>query len=141
MAMKFNIKFDNDDDCAIINGRRTTHDYSSNGRSVYIGEKYVLKVNDRGYTHIDLEVWERIEPRDRKYFVPTLAEGVTEEGNIWSIQPYVELDWHVTNQARKIVDRLVRKYELYDIDDDDIHDDPRNWAMHNGQPIIFDYGF
>jgi len=139
--MKFNIRFDIDNDCAIINGRRTTRDYSSNGRSVYIGEKYVLKVDDRGYYHDDMEVWESIKPEHREYFVPTLAQGMTRSGHAWSLQPYVELEYNMDDDDKELVDWLVQEYNLCDIDDDDIWDSPRNWAMHDGKPIIFDYGF
>lgn len=122
-----------------VNGKRTKH-YSdgNNGRNVYISDGYVLKVDDRGYTHDDMTMWKRIKPRDRKYFVPTLAQGITKDGHGWSIQPYVELDWDVTDEARQIVEKLYDKYNLHDIDI--YHDEPRNWGMHNGQPVIFDYG-
>ena len=123
----------------IINGKKSTpHHNGNNGRHVYISGKYVLKLDDRGYVHNDLAVWKQIKRQDRKYFVPTLAQGRTDDGVWWSIQPYVELDKDFTSEAKEIVERLVDKYGLFDIDIYD--DDQRNWAMHNGQPIIFDYG-
>lgn len=122
-----------------INGKRTTpHHDGNNGRHVYISGGYVLKVNDRGYEHDDMAVWKRIKRQDRKYFVPILAQGKTDDGDTWSIQPYVELDWDVTDEAREIVADLCNEYNLFDIDYDETS--ARNWAMHNGQPIIFDFG-
>ena len=70
--------------------------------------------------------------------MPTLAQGVTEDGVRWSVQPFVSLDWDVTDDARDTVAILVDKYALVDIDTYDTS--ARNWAMHNGEPIIFDYG-
>jgi hypothetical protein len=122
-----------------INGRRTTpHSDGNNGRHVYINGDYVLKVDDRGYRHHDLATWKRIKRKDRKYFVPTLAEGEN-NGKHWSIQPYVDLDWEVTDEAREIVEDLYHKYALNDLD---YYDEPRNWAINakTGDPVIFDYG-
>ena len=124
-----------------INGHKTTpHHDGNNGRHVYIADGLVLKIDDRGYSHDDMGLWKSVKRADRKYFVPTLAQGVTDEGKRWSIQPYVELemDFHVTPEANEIVERLYYRYGLTDIDFGD--EEPRNWALHNGQPIIFDYG-
>ena len=122
-----------------INGKRTTpHRNGNHGRTVYICDEYVLKIDDRGYSHEDMETWKTIEKRDHKYFVPTLEQGETEDGVQWSIQPYIELDDNITDEAQDIIARLVDKYNLFDIDYWETSN--RNWAMHNGQPIIFDYG-
>lgn len=136
---KVTVTFERDN--PIINGKRTTpHSDGNNGRSVYISDGYVLKVNDRGYTHSDMDVWKSIGRGDRKYFVPCLAEGSDQHGNGWSLQPYVELDWDVSDEAREIVYDLVDKYGLSDIDT--FETSPRNWAINakTGEPIIFDYG-
>jgi len=119
-----------------INGR-ITNPYSGNqnnsGRHVYVNREFVLKVDDRGFSHDDLSVWEIIEPKDRKYFVPILAQGYTDDEDAWSIQPYIKLNWNQTQEAEEIVDELIQKYNLHDCHDE-------NWAMHKGHPIIFDYG-
>ncbi len=116
-----------------INGHITNRHSDSNGRSLYITNKYILKVDDRGYDHDDLSVWKRIKREDRKYFVPVLAQGYTQDGDCWSVQPLLDLDWDKTEEAEVIVDELTDKYGL-----DDIHED--NWAMYHGQPVLFDYG-
>jgi hypothetical protein len=115
-----------------VNGIITRPHSGSNGRSIYIARTYVLKVDDRGYHHNDLVVWQRIEPEDRKYFVPTLAQGTWHKRD-WSVQPFVKLENGQTAKDRILVDRLTDKYGL-----SDIHDD--NWAKFEGRPIIFDYG-
>jgi len=128
-----------DDDEPAINGEKTTpHSDGNNGRNVYITPHFVLKVDDRGYDHDDLAQWKRIKKEDRKYFVPVLAQGINSDGISWSIQPYIELDWEVTDKAKGIVIWLCNKYHLVDIDTE--YTSPRNWAMHDGQPVIFDYG-
>ena len=121
------------------NGTKGTHtNDGNNGRNVYIAGQYVVKVDNKGYDHDDMGQWKRIEKKDRKYFVPTLAQGYTEDGVRWSVQPYVELDWDTTDEDNEIVHELIEKYGLFDIDTFDTS--PRNWAMHKGQPVIFDYG-
>lgn len=139
---KVKVTFQEDDE-PIINGEKTTpHSDGNNGRNVYITPHFVLKVDDRGYSHDDLALWKRVSPRDRKYFVPVLAQGETDDGYGWSIQPFVNLDWdNITDEAEGIVSRLCDKYGLSDIDVFD-GDGPRNWAINakTGEPIIFDYG-
>lgn len=140
MKTKVIVKFPEDDE-PIVNGERTSpHSDGNNGRNVYITPHFVLKVDDRGYHHDDLAQWKRIKPRDRKYFVPTLAQGETPDGVGWSIQPFIALDWDVTEEARELVEELADKYGLSDIDYDET--DARNWALNasTGEPIIFDYG-
>lgn len=129
-----------------VNGKRTTpHWDGNNGRSVYICDEYVVKFDDHGYEHDDMTIWKSIQREDRKYFVPTLAEGETDAGTRWSVQPYVELtpieyvDDDVLDAARSIVIDLVDKYGLQDLDYYR-EETPRNWGIHEGQPIIFDYG-
>lgn len=135
---KFKVTFDKDE--IAINGKITSSHYDGNaGRSVYVCEKYVIKINNRGYSHSDLDVWNSIRPEHRQYFVPTLAEGFTPDGYTYSIQPFVDLEeYDITEEARELVGELVSEYGLSDIDY--YEGTPRNWAMHNGQPIIFDYG-
>lgn len=140
MSKKVKVTF-TDDDEPIVNGKRTTpHSDGNNGRHVYISDGYVLKVDDRGYHHDDMAAWKRIKREDRKYFVPILAQGVTDDGDNWSLQPYVNLDWDVTDEAEEIVAGLIYKYGLSDIDVFDTS--ARNWAINasTGEPIIFDYG-
>lgn len=138
---KVTVMFDENDE-PIVNGERTTpHSDGNNGRNVYITPHFVLKVDDRGYDHDDLALWKRVKRQDRKYFVPTLAQGETPDGIRWSIQPYVELDWDTTEEAALLVSELCDKYGLVDIDH--IYDtSARNWAINasTGEPIIFDYG-
>jgi len=124
-----------------INGQVSTpHHDGNNGRHIYIANGYVLKIDDRGYNHNDQSVWKRIKRKDRKYFVPTLAQGVTKSGNRWSIQPYVELDWDITHEDAQLVADLCDKYDLHDIDTWETS--CRNWALNANtrEPIIFDYG-
>ena len=130
-----------DGDVTISGERTTPHSDGNKGRHVYISGKYVLKLDDQGYNHQDMAVWRNIKRADRKYFVPCLAEGVTEGGIRWSLQPYVELSWEVTEEAREIIGRLYEKYGLQDIDYY-AGGRPRNWAINaeTGEPIIFDYG-
>jgi hypothetical protein len=139
---KIKVTFDEDE--PIVNGKRTTpHSDGNNGRNVYIADGYVLKVDDRGYSHDDRALWKRIEKKDRKYFVPTLAQGVTEHGDNWSLQPYVELDWNITEEAAIVVSELCEKYDIRDIDTTiSGSTSARNWALNakTGDPIIFDYG-
>ena len=108
--------------------------HNTNGRHIYIAGEYVIKVDDRGYNHDDMGTWKRIKKEDREFFVPCLAQGETEEGIRWSVQPYVDLSWDdKDSDAEELVDELAYKYDLQDMHE-------LNWAMHNGQPIIFDYG-
>jgi len=121
---------------ALINGESAFPQHNlSNGRSIYITDNYVLKVDDRGYSHDDVSTLKRIKKQDRKYFVPVIAEGETDKGDRWIIQPYVELKFdYATDDDKTTVYDLCEKYHLFDVDND------HNWALHNGQPIIFDYG-
>lgn len=139
---KIEVTFEEDNTRAPkINGVRTTpHSDGNNGRHVYICNEYVLKVDDRGYSHDDMAAWRRIQREDRKYFVPILAQGVTKDGDFWSIQPYVALSFNVTDDDAEIVAELCSKYDINDID---VYDtSARNWAINveTGEPIIFDYG-
>jgi len=123
-----------------VNGQVSArYDDGNNGRTVYITPQFVIKVDDRGYDHDDMYAWKRIQPRDRKYFVPTLAQGKTPDGNRWSLQPFIEMDTNFTEEALQLAERLATKYHLYDIYIRD-SDGPRNWAMHDGHPLFFDYG-
>lgn len=136
---KVTITFDEDGEPQ-INDCITSHYGDSNGRSVYvsINKKYILKIDDRGFHHDDEGVYARIAENDRKYFVPTIAQGYTKNGDRWSVQEFLELDNDVTEEAQEIVDDLVYRYDLHDITSWE-SGYTHNWAMHNGQPIIFDY--
>lgn len=117
------------------NGKKAKHTpHNTYGREVYMLEKeYVIKLDVNGYYHDDMGIWESIEPEDREYFVPCLAEGETDDGIRWSVQPYVQLKGRKTAKAESIVEQLIYKYDLHDMHES-------NWAMCNGKPIIFDYG-
>ena len=123
-----------------VNGQVSArHDDGNMGRTVYITHQFVIKVDDRGYDHDDMSAWKSIQPRDRKYFIPTLAQGRTPDGNRWSLQPFMEMDDEFTEEALELAEKLVDKYHLYDIDIF-YSGGPRNWAMHDGHPLFFDYG-
>ena len=128
------VTFDKDDKPK-VNGRITSPYGNSGGRSVYVSadKKYILKVDDHNYVHNDAEVYSRIDSNDRKYFVPVVAQGHTDEGYAWSIQKFLQLSWKKSYKDVDIVTDLTNKYGL-----EDIHSD--NWAIYKGQPIIFDYG-
>jgi hypothetical protein len=119
-----------------VNGRVTSpYGGSNNVRDVYVSEdgKYILKVDDGRHVHDDAGVYAGISKADRKYFVPILAHGYTNEGYSWSVQEFLPLDWNKSDDDEALVEDLEDKYGL-----NDIHEN--NWAIYKGQPVIFDYG-
>lgn len=131
---KIEVKIDSENECVEVNGKKAKPFSSGNvGRSVYVIGEYIIKLDNRGYHHDDLGVLSRIKPHDRKYFVPIIAQGES-DGVRWSVQPFLDLDeTHKPDEAEFIIDSLIVKYDLADLH-------RSNWALHNGQPIIFDYG-
>jgi hypothetical protein len=124
-------------DKVTCNGKKAKYTpHGTNGRNVYMTKDYVIKVDDNGYHHDDMGVWMQIEPEDQQYFVPCIAQGETEDGTRWSVQPFVNFNTRESaknDNARAIVYELIDKYNL-----SDMHSD--NWGVIDGKPIIFDYG-
>ena len=87
----------------------------------------------------EAELWERIEPQDRRFFTEVLAYGTFEDGRDWIIKKYYPLKYEgrvPKEKYLKFLAPLVDKYDIRDIDEE------WNCAINaeTGLPIIFDWG-
>lgn len=106
-----------------------------------IGSKrFLLKVDEHPdflQCEHEMEIWSNLEREDKRYFVPLMCGEVKEDEPPWIVCPLVpnlRINDYASWIDRELVDNLVDKYQL---------DDMRfnaNWFMHNGRPLIVDYG-
>jgi hypothetical protein len=93
----------------------------------------------RGEVNAEIELWKKLDPKDRKYFVPLLWWKRDE----YVIQPQIKRTklkgkkyMRVADEAWSKIAYLIPKYSLFDLDDDEW-----NWILGwNNEPFIFDYG-
>lgn len=100
----------------------------------------------RKQSNVEFQIWNKLKKRDRKYF----AEVIDYKEDCYIVfKRYPEID-NMNNPKQRIlkkfsdkVDKLIEAYGLSDIDTDTWKrvTETHNWAMVDGQPLIFDYGF
>ena len=85
----------------------------------------------------EMEIWNSLEREDKRYFVPLMCGEVKEDEPPWIVCPLVpnlRINDDDSWGDRELVDNLVKKYHLTDMRFNS------NWFMHNGRPLIVDYG-
>jgi len=118
-----------------------------NVRSIYRCGNYIVKVDMELPGEVPWELEGEIEVRlynhvieecDRKYFAELLSWGHIFPKNryFYVVMKYYNIQHPLV--ASPIIKKLQKKYQLYDIVNDD--GDNWNWGLVDGQPMIFDYG-
>lgn len=136
-----------DFDFAIIGEKEFKPEHSENSsptcRYVFRYKNFAIKVDAATSTvwHNEYRVWKKIDPKDRRYFVPCYKKGKN-----YSISKWVNFKEDTTVKTCKKVHDLILKYGLEDVDSDwretkDPFSYGRNWGLKkNGHPVIYDYG-
>ena len=131
---------------ALFNGETLdpiSHNHTTSRRFFrfsHAGKDYFLKAETDFYNGSQClqegRLWDKIKPQHRKYFVPVIEYGVTNEV-YWSLFPFIELTKApFSKEAANIVAKLTHTYGISDVNG--WFND--QWYIVNGKPLIVDYG-
>jgi hypothetical protein len=131
----------------VINNNKYKPSPSTGSRRIYIHDNYIIKAGfmsdsmgrySMAQCREEVELWEKIDEQDRKYFVPIIGHKFTQK-YCYVIQPLLNFKrvYYKTRVKyfKNIVEPLANKYDRCDISED------WNWAfLDNHMPAIYDYG-
>jgi len=131
-----------------IDGKPAKRIHTNGSRQCLVRKGIIVKLNDGlRQSSRELRLWNIIEPKDRKYFVPPISGQIRGKG--WIAQRIIKFKrGRRPNWTYYFVENLMRKYGIQDLlgdyflDGDDEKIISANWGItESGQPIIFDYGW
>lgn len=120
-------------------------------RLVFIGEEVVVKIDHRPSTDRttrqtakEIELWETIEPQDRKFFAEVLEYGRTPSGFYYIVQKKYNPTRFLSNMRYTLL-RITEKYKIVDIWLDESYAFDYDWYFENWfpngeRPVIIDWG-
>lgn len=144
-GLTFKLSYNRELDVAYLNGEKLIRSSGKDeSRKIFINGDYIVKIEDKSSYHsqcqAEFRLWNKIQNRDRKYFVPILYFTRRKE---WSavIQPFLRIKKYnserTSNKYYKMgIERMERKYNI----DDLCNWCGCNWGVVNGHPVIYDYG-
>lgn len=134
------------DDIVYVDDVEATRMYGRGTRVKYSTDKYVVKFDDFPHweqSTNEVEIWKRIEKRDRKYFAKLLNWRLAKpksQHNGWIVQERIKfVRGRHSQKATDIITYLVEKYNLKDIG---TNRQNKNWGIRadTKNPCIYDWG-
>jgi hypothetical protein len=115
------------------------------------GKKFILKLDssDIPQGEREADIWANLDPEDAIYFLPILTHGTVEingRTRHYIIQEIVNLDSSAGSDVayglwNAVLAPVVEKYDVGDDVGDDLGEYFSNWALVDGNPVIYDYGY